>query len=275
MLQFSKQVDKQSTAFSFQGIRPNAGPNGRAGADLCGQGLCRKGLQKSIDRGMFYVWVDKKGTCRDECGNICVEGNYAPAWVEDALFTYQVFVQWPETLWQQHKLTHEAFDNLLPKCRQNYLTKKRNLDAIRQREAEDADAKEMAENTKRIRGDSSLYRPFAEVPAATAWLKLFDSDALRYPLLVVLGSSGKGKTEWAKWLFKNALELPVGDLTHFPDGLRAFDRKCHDGLILDDIRDMAFVTNHQDKLQGKYDRAVEFASTQGGTCAFTKYKGAE
>ena len=57
----------------------------------------------------------------------------------------------------------------------------------------------------------------------------------------------------------------------FPDGMRAFKRGVHDGLILDDVGDLAFVTDHQDKLQGKYDAAVEFASTQGGTCAFTKY----
>ena len=28
---------------------------------------------------------------------------------------------------------------------------------------------------------------------------------------------------------------------------------------------------HQDKLQGKYDSRVEFATTPGGTCAFRKY----
>ena len=47
--------------------------------------------------------------------------------------------------------------------------------------------------------------------------------------------------------------------------------KVHDGLVLDDVRDLEFVTNNQHCLQGKYDAAVEFASTAGGTCAYQKY----
>ena len=57
---------------------------------------------------------------------------------------------------------------------------------------------------------------------------------------------------------------------HFPEGMRRFSRQKHDGLVLDDVRDMKFATEHQEKLQGKYNRLVEFASTQGGTCAFTR-----
>ena len=113
-------------------------------------------MQKSIDRGMFYVYADKIGTCRDELGNVCVDGNYWPAWEEHATDTYQVFVEWPKALWQQYKLTHDGFDSLLPKCRHNYLSNKRNLDAVRQREEEVEEAREMAANTKRIRSDTSL-----------------------------------------------------------------------------------------------------------------------
>jgi hypothetical protein len=91
------------------------------------------------------------------------------------------------------------------------------------------------------------------------------------PILVVLGGSLSGKTEWAKSLFKRPLEVKVGALDYFPDGMRAFDREIHDGVVLDDIRDLAFVTNHQEKLQGKYDARVEFASTPGGTCNYTRY----
>ena len=45
----------------------------------------------------------------------------------------------------------------------------------------------------------------------------------------------------------------------------------HDGLVLDDVRDLAFVVAHQEKLQGKYDARVEFGTTSGGTCAYTKW----
>ena len=59
-----------------------------------------------------------------------------------------------------------------------------------------------------------------------------------------------GKTEYAQSLFKNALQLKIGTLDTFPDTLRAFDRDANDAIILDDIRDMAFLGNHQEKLQG-------------------------
>ena len=42
----------------------------------------------------------------------------------------------------------------------------------------------------------------------------------------------------------------------------------HDGIVLDDARDCAFFVRRQDKLQGKYDMAAEFASTPGGQCAY-------
>ena len=50
--------------------------------------------------------------------------------------------------------------------------------------------------------------------------------------------------------------------------MRRFSRDKFDGLVLDDVRDLAFLSEHQDKLQGKYTGPVEFASTAGGTCAY-------
>lgn len=134
-----------------------------------------------------------------------------------------------------------------------------------------AEKEEMTTNTKRLRGNPRLYEPFPTVPAAQEWLSVFKEDRLRYPLLIVLGGSATGKTEWAKSLFRNPLEVKVGALEFFPDGVRAFQRHVHDGLVLDDVRDLKFLVEHQEKLQGKYDAHVEFASTQGGTCKYTKY----
>lgn len=108
------------------------------------------------------------------------------------------------------------------------------------------------------------------MPEAQGWLKCFSKDALRYPILVVIGPSRAGKTEWANSLFKRALELKIGSLEHFPDRLREFRRGHHDGLVLDDIRDMAWLVRQQDKLQGKYNCELEFGSTAGGTCAYSK-----
>ena len=52
---------------------------------------------------------------------------------------------------------------------------------------------------------------------------------------------------------------------------RVFNRKKHDGLVLDDVRDMNFLADNQEKLQGKYDSPIEFASTPGGGCSLSKY----
>ena len=148
-------------------------------------------------------------------------------------------------------------------------TRKRNLDAVRQWEEDAEEDEERAETVRRVR--QNCFTPFSEVPEVTAWLALFSQEVDRYPFLVVLGPSRSQKTEFAKALFKNPLELKVGSLEHFPDGMRMFSRKVHDAVVLDDCRDFAWLVQHQEKLQGKVDAKVEFASTPGGTCAYTKW----
>jgi hypothetical protein len=265
MFQFNSQQDRVTRAFAFRGIRPNAST-----ADLLGEGICRKKVQQSVDRGHFYVWADKLGTLQNPAtGDLCVAGNYEPSWT-DARCKYRVQGAWPERLWKSHKLSHARYEEYLFACRDGVISRKRNLDACRSREEQVAAQAELDARAKRIRSAPGLFKPFPEIPEATSWKGRFAQDALRYPILVVLGPSRSGKTEWAKTLFSNPLELKVGTLAHFPDGMRAFDRKRHDGIILDDVRDLSFLADHQEKLQGKYDALVEFASTQGGTCAYTK-----
>ena len=96
------------------------------------------------------------------------------------------------------------------------------------------------------------------------------SDWVRFLEAIKKEVFGSRKTEWAKSLFANPLKLLVGDLLHFPDGMRHFQRGLHDGIVLDDVRDFAFLVKNQEKIQGKYDALVEFASTPGGALAYTK-----
>ena len=265
MLQFLASVDITVARFAFAGRRPNA-----SCGDYLGGGFCRQKMQKSIDRGMFYVYADKEGTQRKADGSLCVEGNYKPVW-ESRCAKYVVEGRWAENLWKARKLSHDTWEKYLYLCRDGVLAKKRNLDAVRSQEEQQALTALISDTTKRLRSDKALYKPFPTVPVVQAWFALFSGDRLRYPLLLVMGPSHSGKTEWAKSLFKLPLELKVGNLGHFPDGMRAFDRRKHDGLILDDIRDLSFLKDHQHVLQGKYDGLVEFGSTPGGTCAYTKY----
>ena len=265
MLQFFKATDRTTAAFAFEGLRPNA-----SATDHCGEGLCRKKMQPSIDRGFFYVWADKEGTCRDAGGQPCVAGNYAPCWTTER-FTYEVKGAWPEKLWKQRKLSSTSYRTYLYLSRDGVPGRLRNLDEVREEETRLELQQEIQENTKRVRSNADVYKPFPENPVATAWLQLFLVDRLRYPILMVLGASFTGKTEWSKSLFKAPLELKIANLTHFPDKLRTFDRELHDGIVLDDIRDLGFLSDVQDKLQGKYDSLLEFGTTPGGQCKYFKY----
>ena len=90
----------------------------------------------------------------------------------------------------------------------------------------------------------------------------------RYPILLVHAPSPKGKTMWACSLFSRPLKVQVGSLEFFPNELRALNRKIHDGLVLDDVRDLKLLANNQEKIQAT--GIVEFASTPGGQCSYKR-----
>ena len=263
-LQFRSLMDRDSKSFSFEGLTPNA-----AAQDILGEGFCKKKMQESLDRGFFYCWANKIGTQIDPEGNECTSGNYAPAWT-DAYCTYAVKGQWPEKLWKAYKLEEGVYKSYLFLCRDGVVGRKRNFDACNEEKERLAHDAQVAVRAKRIRSNPQLFKPFPEVPEARTWLQCFMEDQLRYPFLVVLGRSRTGKTEWAQTLFTQPLVLKVGSLEHFPDGMRKFRKGYHDGIVLDDLRDMRFLVEHQEKVQGKYNAAVEFASTPSGQHAYVK-----
>ena len=51
--------------------------------------------------------------------------------------------------------------------------------------------------------------------------------------------------------------------------MKHLDRKLHDGVVLDDLRDLEFLHSNQEKLQGQYNRLVTFFNTPGGDLACT------
>ena len=217
-LQFYNARDRTAQNFSFEGVTPNASSN-----DSLGEGWCRKRWQESVDRAFFYVWANKVGTAVDESNSLCVEGNRQPAWT-NAQSTYRVKGNWLDKLLQAYKLTLSVYEEYLYKCRDGLALRKRNLDLLKAKEEEQTLKRDVEERTKALRSDPSLYQPFKEVPEAVAWLTSFQTPRLRYPVLVVHAPSHTGKTEWASSLFRRPLELKVGALSHFPEGMRAFDR---------------------------------------------------
>ena len=93
-------------------------------------------------------------------------------------------------------------------CRDGVVSKRKNFESVREHEAEKLEAQEMAANVKRIRSNPAIYREWPLNPEAVAWLDRFKVDALRYPILIVLGPSLTGKTEWVKSLFQRPHECP-------------------------------------------------------------------
>lgn len=144
MLQFRQAIDRVATGFIFQGTRPNVSTN-----DLCGDGVCKKKLQQSIDRGMFYTWVQKIGTLH-------VAANYEPCWT-NCKDKYQVLGAWPEKLWKQRKLTTAKYEEYLFLTRDGVPFRKRNLDAVREHERELEEEAAIEATTQRIRSNPSLY----------------------------------------------------------------------------------------------------------------------
>ena len=262
VLQFRKPVDRSPHYFAFVARVPNASSN-----DLVGDGLCKKKFQYSVNRSFFYVWADKEGTQRNSDGTPCVEGDHQPVWT-DAISRYQVFAKWCENLWRQRKLSHARYEEYLFLTRDGVISRKRNLEAVKEKECHDGEATERAIVTKRVKSGFAKFGPVLE---AQEWLALFTQELDRYPILVVLGPSRSRKTEWAKSLFTKPLALDVGVLEHIPDDMREFDRKVHDAIILDDVRDMNFLVHHQEKIQGKIDRVVVFAETPSGGYKYRRW----
>ena len=185
MLQFHASSDKRRLEqFFFEKLRAGASTT-----DICGEGMCRKKLQQSIDRGFFYVFADKEGTVFGQDGMPYTEGNYLPAWTS-CTRRYQVLGKWPESLWKQYKISSDTYEKLLFLCRDGVVSRKRNLDACSQREQRAKSEAEVAARVKRIRGNPDVYQPFPRVAEADAWLQLFAKDALRYPLLLVREGGG-------------------------------------------------------------------------------------
>lgn len=263
MTQFKTKRDCHSKGFTFEGLAPNTEAN-----DLLQQGWCRKKMQESIDRGMFYCFAHKTSSVFNE-GKQCMDGNYQPCWTS-SVCNYKVKGVWPEDLWKARKVSSEVYSEYLYLCRDGTPGRKRNYETVLQWEENKAMRATVEERVARFRADPNLCPPFPSVPAATTWLEKFKTDLVRYPILIAVGPSDTGKTEWAHTLFSNALELKIGTLQHFPEIMRTFCRTSHDGVILDDLRDLDFLSNNQEKIQGKYNGMIEFASTPGGHLAYWK-----
>ena len=274
MVQFWKAAERTSNLYAFEGALPNASAN-----DLLGEGFAGKRFQASVDRGQFYAWANKKGTVVDAGDRLCRAGNCEPAWVREvgsdlqgaakATYKYKVSADWPKKLWQEYKLTVPVYEEYMFLSRDKLAANKKNLELYQNWKRErDLDAA-IEGRTKRMRENLDVYTPFGKVPEADDWLAQFSKDDMRYPVLLVHAPSRMGKSEWAVSLFQKPLYVEIGVKNMWPARMKKLDREVHDGLVLDDLRDLAFLEANQEKLQGKYNRPVELFNTPGGELAVT------
>ena len=176
---------------------------------------------------------------------------------------------WPKKLWQEYKLTVPVYEEYMFLGRDKLAANKKNLELYQNWKRErDLDAA-IEGRTKRMRENPDVYTPFGKVPEADDWLAQFPKDDMRYPVLLVHAPSRAGKSEWAVSLFQKPLYVEIGVKNMWPARMKKLDREVHDGLVLDDLRDLAFLEANQEKLQGKYNRPVELFNTPGGELAVT------
>ena len=264
MVEFHTAKDSGRTVadFKFENLGANA-----SNTDYLGEGVRGgRNFRMSVDRGLFYVFVDKIGTIHRPCGSPCVCGNRGPAWA-GMLSSYapRGMGRWAENLFRKRLLTQTYYDELIVLCRDNVPGLKRNLDAVVAGEAALADKREMAEVTERLAKIPHLNRPYKTLPEVEEWKATLKEDRDRFPILIVHGGSLVGKTRYAMSLFPNPLLLRIGILpaTTWPDQMRGFRRSHHGAIVLDDVRDLSWIALNQDRLQGS-NCMTEFGTTPGG-----------
>ena len=182
---------------------------------------------------------------------------------------YAVSGDWSKKLWRDYKLDDGVYEEYLYLCKDRLAGNERNLELYQSWKRERDLQKTIAERTQRIKTNPLLYTPFGKVSEADQYLAEFTQDAMRYPVLLVHAPSFAGKSEWAVSLFKNPLYVEIGAQCLWPARMKKLDRSVHDGLVLDDLRDLRFLEENQEKLQGKYNRPVELFNTPGGELAVT------
>lgn len=220
-----------------------------------------------------HVYANKIGTVQDAEDQAIYWGNYGPDWCQVTKYHFQVNANWPQNLWKRHKLEHDQWEEYVMLCRDGVSARLNNLKRVREMEEQRENAAEREEVMKRFRADPTKYRPFKQFPEIEGWRAVMAEERMRYPILVIIADTRMGKTELAKSIFPLPLKLDIGPLMFFPDHMRTFNRKKHGSIVLDDVRNMKFLTDHQHVLQSRADDdGITFASTTGGTCEYSKSK---
>ena len=225
---------------SFSDVRPRI--------DVCvtrGSPLSTGAPRVAALRGLFYVSVLKAGTLHSDT-------NYKP-WVD-----YKPAISWVSDLWDQHKLSHEAYMEISVKLRTGHSKRKRDVDEVRRAEYDAAVKDHVDKELGDLRVSDPLSDNMRAFPEIEIFLATFRRKQRRRPLLLILGGTDCGKSELAARVLRKVcelLQLPAFvEVTVEGDqclDFSAYDHRVHAGVLLDGVGDTLTLWKHREVLQGR------------------------
>ena len=165
--------------------------------------------------------------------------------------------RWLCSLWDSHKLSHDAFLELSAQFRTGHAQRKRDaLEALRDERAI-AVRKHVASEVEELTRTQPL-QPFRFFPEAAAFTHAFRTAARRRPMLVITGGTNSGKSELGISILKEVgaalgvsgyLEVTVEGANTLDFG--QFDVAAHAGVLLDGVADARILLENRELLQGR------------------------
>ena len=232
---FTKAVDWTSTEkMRFLDSLPNASPTQARGDNL-----------KAVrDQGHFYCWAWKVGTIKVQTSG------YEP-WRD-----YAVKGFWIDQLWTEHKLAHDTYLEYAERVRIGFLTRLKQVEAIKARECERALIDKRRSIAMKLAPLQKGFKPDV-IELLRPWADQYKDFKTRYKFLVLRGASRTGKSTLAKALcglfgFGGSVFVQTVQSALDPD-LRNYDSEFHSCILFDNVNDMRFVLDQRALFQSNND----------------------
>ena len=232
---FVKSVDWTSTEkMRFMDALPNASPTKARGDNL-----------KAVrDQGHFYCWAWKNGTVKVQTSG------YEP-WRD-----YAVKGFWIDQLWTEHKLSHDVYIQYAERIRVGFMTRLKQVEAIKARETERALMEKRSVIATRLAPLQKGFKPEV-LELLRPWAEQYKDMNTRYKFLVLRGASRTGKSTLAKSLgalfgFGGTPFVQTVQSALDPD-LRNYDSDWHSYIVFDNVNDMRFVLDQRALFQSNND----------------------
>ena len=223
----------------FQDVRPRV--------DVCkGPGSAANfgTPRKPALHGLWYVTVLKEGKVESAT-------NYKP-WQH-----YSPCMAWLGSLWDEKKLSHQAFVKLSAEFRSGHAKRKRDAEAVMRQEQEFAVEQHVAAEIALLDQHEPL-QPFRDFQQVTDFVNSFRRPLRRRPVLLFVGGTNSGKSLLAAHVLRE-----VAAVVHAPSfvevtvetdevlDLSSYDHRRDAGVLFDGMGDTLTLLKHREVLQGR------------------------